>query len=87
MGQPFIVLGDKTSHGGTVIQASGQTSTGNVAVARVGDQVTCPIKNHGTNAIVSGDATLIIDGAPVARAGDKTACGAVLIPSQCVTTD
>lgn len=87
MAQPFIVLGDKTSHGGTVIQASGQTFTGDIAVARVGDKVTCPISGHGTNAIASGDPTLMIDGAPVARAGDTTACGATLIASQAVTTD
>ena len=87
MAQAFIVLGDKTSHGGTVIQASGETFTGNVAVARVGDKVTCPIRGHGTNAIVSGDASLIVDGAAVARAGDTTACGATLIASQNATTD
>ena len=86
MAQAFIVLGDKTSHGGNVIQASGQTFTGGVAVARVGDQVTCPIHGHGTNAIASGDATLIVDGAAVAREGDKTVCGATLIASQAATT-
>jgi uncharacterized Zn-binding protein involved in type VI secretion len=86
MSQAFILLGDKTSHGGTVIEASGNTSTGHIAVARVGDKVTCPKKGHGTCAIVSGDPTVIIDGRPVARAGDKTACGAVLIASQFFTT-
>jgi uncharacterized Zn-binding protein involved in type VI secretion len=86
MGKAFIVLGDKTSHGGTVVSASGQTATGGVGVARIGDQVTCPIKGHGNNQIVSGDVMLIVDGAPVARDGDKTACGATLIASQGITT-
>jgi len=86
MGKAFIVLGDKTSHGGTVVSASGQTVTGGVGVARIGDKVTCPIKGHGDNQIVSGDAMLIVDGAPVARDGDKTACGATLIASQGLTT-
>ena len=86
MGKAFIVLGDKTSHGGTVIQASAQSFTGGIAIARVGDKVTCPIQGHGTNAIASGDPTCIIDGAPVARAGDTTACGATLIASQSATT-
>lgn len=86
MAQAFIVLGDKTSHGGTVIEASGHTSVGKIAVARVGDMVSCPKKGHGTCAIVSGDSTVIVDGMPVARAGDKTACGAVLIASQATTT-
>ena len=44
--------------------------------------VQCPKKGHGTCPIVSGDNTLIIDGKPVARHGDKTSCGAMLIASQ-----
>lgn len=86
MAQAFIVLGDRTSHGGTVIEASGHTSTGDLAVARLGDKVSCPKKGHGTCPIISGDPTVIIDGKPVARAGDKTACGAVLIASQSFTS-
>lgn len=85
MAQALIVLGDQTSHGGTVVEASVQSFTGNRAIARVGDQVTCPI--HGNTVIASGDANVIIDGAAVARAGDTTACGAVLIASQNATTD
>ena len=87
MSKPLIRLGDKTSHGGVVIEASGQTDIGNGKVARVGDKVSCPIKGHGTCPIVTGDFTLIIDGQAVARAGDKTACGAVLIPTQQSTLD
>jgi uncharacterized Zn-binding protein involved in type VI secretion len=86
MSKSFITLGDRTSHGGTVIEASGQTFVGNRMVARVGDKVSCPKKGHGTCPIVTGDDTLIIDGKAVAREGDKTACGAVLIASQQTTT-
>lgn len=86
MSQPFIVLGDTTSHGGTVIEATGQTLTGGKGIARVGDKVSCPKKGHGTCPIVSGDPTLVIDGRPVARAGDRTACGAILIAGQARTT-
>ncbi len=86
MGRALIVLGDKTSHGGTVIEASGQSASGNIRIARVGDKVTCPKKGHGTCPIVSGDPTLIIDGQPAARHGDTTACGATLIASQSFTT-
>jgi len=35
--------------------------------------------------IVTGDPTMIVDGAPVARHGDKCACGATLISSQVVS--
>ena len=86
MGRPFIVLGDRTDHGGTVVEASGVTETHGKRIARVGDQVTCPHPFHGTTVIVSGDPTTIIDGKPAARHGDKCACGATLIAAQAVST-
>ena len=80
----IIVLGDTTSHGGTVISASGaggRMDIDGIPVACVGDMVACPIKGHGTNPIVQGASgpDAILDGKPVAREGDKTACGASLI--------
>jgi uncharacterized Zn-binding protein involved in type VI secretion len=88
MSQPFIVIGDKTSHGGTVIEGAPTTDTGGRRIARVGDKVTCPKRGHGgTTVIVTGDPTCLIDGQPAARHGDTTACGASLIASQVVTTD
>ncbi|UIN21233.1 PAAR domain-containing protein [Herbaspirillum frisingense] len=84
MSQPVIVLGDKTSHGGTVVAASGLTMVGGKQVARIGDRVSCP--THGSTTITSGDPTTVVDGAPVARDGDKTSCGAVLIASQATTS-
>ena len=86
MSVPVIVIGDKTSHGGVVIEGSAVSDTHGKMIARVGDRVTCPQKGHGINVIVSGDASFIVDGRPVARHNDKTACGAVLISSQSVTT-
>jgi uncharacterized Zn-binding protein involved in type VI secretion len=89
MSRPFIVVGDKTSHGGTVIQGAPTSDSGGIQIARVGDKVTCPKKGHGgTTVIATGDPTCIIEGKPAARHGDKTACGAVLIAStQAVSTD
>ncbi|MFP5390528.1 MAG: PAAR domain-containing protein [Gammaproteobacteria bacterium] len=87
MAGPVIVLGDKTSHGGTVIEASTMTDIAGKGVARMGDKTSCPIPGHGTNPIVTGDQTCIIDGKPVARHGDKTSCGATLIASQQTTVD
>ena len=87
MGQrPFIVLGDATDHGGVVVGASQVSFTHGKPIARVGDQVTCPYRGHGTTVIVTGDPTMIIDGRPAARHGDKCACGATLISSQFVST-
>jgi uncharacterized Zn-binding protein involved in type VI secretion len=80
MSRPFIVLGDATDHGGKVITAAGSSDTGGRPIACVGDKVQCP--NHGVTVIVTGDSTVVIDGKPVARQGDKTACGATLISSQ-----
>ena len=48
--------------------------------------MTCPIPGHGTTVIVEGDLTMILDGKPVARHGDKCACGATLISSQVVSS-
>ncbi len=86
MTRPFILLGDKTDHGGVVISAAGNTITNGKGVACVGDRVTCPRSGHGgTTVIVTGDPTVIIDGRAAARHGDKTACGATLLSSQGVT--
>lgn len=82
----LIRLGDPTSHGGTVLEASGQTASGGIKVARVGDKVSCPLPGHGVCPIVTGDNTLIIEGKAAARHGDKTACGASLIATQNPTT-
>lgn len=83
MSKPFIVVGDKTSHGGTVVSGCTTATTHNKLIARVGDKVTCP--QCGSNTIATGDDTMIVMGHPVARHGDKTACGATLISSQSVT--
>ncbi|MBW3511533.1 MULTISPECIES: PAAR domain-containing protein [Janthinobacterium] len=87
MAGPVIRLGDKTSHGGTVLEASAVSDSGGIGMARVGDKVACPLPGHGVCPIVSGDSSLIVDGKPVARHGDKTSCGALLIASQQATTD
>lgn len=82
----MIVLGDKTDHGGEVIEASGVTDTHGKRIARVGDKVQCPKKGHGTTIITTGDNTMLIDGKAAAYHGCKTSCGATLISSQSVTT-
>ncbi len=86
MSRPFIVVGDATSHGGTVIEGAPTTDTNGKRIARVGDKVTCPHRGHGgTTVIASGDPTVIIDGSPAARHGDVTACGATLVANQTQT--
>lgn len=55
-----------------------------IPIARMGDKHVCPI--HGPNTIVSGGKAMI-DGKPVARMGDKTACGATIIMGSSMSTD
>jgi uncharacterized Zn-binding protein involved in type VI secretion len=85
MSGPLIRLGDKTSHGGSVVEASQHSDSGGIAIARLGDKTSCPI--HGSGTIASGDTTMIVDGKAVARHGDKTSCGATLIAGQQNTID
>jgi len=85
MSKPFIVVGDKTSHGGAVLAGAPTASTHGLPIARLGDPVSCP--KCGPTVIASGDAGMLVMGQPVARHGDKTACGATLIASQNVTLD
>ena len=82
MPRPVIILGDRHSHGGVVISAAPATDTHGVPIARLGDKVSCPVPGHGINFIATGDATCIVDGQPVARDGDMTACGARIFHSQ-----
>jgi len=85
MSGALIRLGDKTSHGGVVIEASSFSDSGGKPIARLGDKVQCPA--HGPTMIAGGDPTLLVDGKPAARHGDLVACGATLIASQQTTTD
>jgi uncharacterized Zn-binding protein involved in type VI secretion len=88
MPKPVILIGDKTSHGGVVLEGSPTSDVNGKRIARVGDKVSCPQRNcPSVTVIVTGDPTCLIDGKPVARHGDKTACGASLIASQGTTTD
>lgn len=81
MALQVVRLGDKTSHGGVVITASSTHTIAGIGIARVGDQVTCPMKGHGINPIIEGASTYTIDGRMVALHGHKCACGCTLIAS------
>ena len=83
MARPFIVVGDKLSHGGSVVSGAAQTDIAGKPMSRIGDRAVCSV--HGATTIVSGDATVIIDGQAAAREGDRTACGATLHSSQNTT--
>lgn len=81
----IIRLGDSTSHGGKVVQISATHYTvEGIAVARVGDVCSCPIKGHEKCTIAEGNPHHTVDGIPVAYEGHKTTCGAALIATQTV---
>ena len=77
----IIRLGDSTTHGGMVIQASSQMTIEGKPAALVGDLVSCPIPSHGDNPIIEGSQYMIFEGKAVAVDGCKTACGCALISS------
>lgn len=81
----FIRLGDTTSHGGTVISADMTMIVEGQPVARVGDMTVCR-KCRGKFPIVPNQSNTSAMGQNIAREGDKTACGAVLIAGQAVTS-
>lgn len=86
MPRPLIVLGDKTSHGGTVITADTTCDLYGTYMARMGDLTVCR-KCKGIFPIKSGPSDLVDgSGNGYARHGDKTGCGASLIASQMMST-
>ncbi|MES3020872.1 MAG: PAAR domain-containing protein [Pseudomonadota bacterium] len=86
MSLPLIVIGDKTTHGGTVISADLTFDINGKYVARIGDLTVCP-KCKGIFPIKAGASDLVDgDGNGYARHMDQTACGAKLLSSQITTT-
>ncbi|WP_420997242.1 PAAR domain-containing protein [Cupriavidus sp. 30B13] len=78
----FVRLGDETDHGGKVISASATMRYEGRAVARKGDQVSCPKHpDVRPNLIIDGDDATKDDGVPIARHGYRAMCGCKLISS------
>lgn len=72
----FIVLGDRTSHDGTVIACSTNRYINGVRVARLGDLVICPRCKRATKIITSRFPQCKDDGIPATFDMDVTDCGA-----------
>ncbi len=81
MARNWIVVGDPTSSGGSVVTGSPFTDIDGIPVARVTDQATCP-SHKGSYPIVDGDNTLIVDGQPVALHGSSLSCGCKVLSAQ-----
>ncbi|MFD4836037.1 PAAR domain-containing protein [Achromobacter sp. NPDC058515] len=81
IGRLIVRIGDRTSHGGTVLQGFPFHNIEGRAAAGMGHMVDCP-QCKGSFPIVQGVPSFSVDGVPVAVEGMQTACGAVLIASQ-----
>lgn len=79
-GKGVIRLGDKTSHGGSVISAATDLKYLGKCVALEGNQVVCP-KCKGAFPIKAPGSERKHKGKRVAYDGDKAACGAKLLSS------
>lgn len=68
-----VRVGAPTSHGGAVLQGSGNVLIGGAPAARVGDFASCPLacppSTHVGGFIVNGSATVLINGRAAARVG------------------
>ena len=80
MNRPFIVLGDTSSHGGTVQSATTGFTVNGIAVAGHGDSFDCPV--HGKVAVQASGGGMRANGKTPARDGDTASCGARLTASQ-----
>jgi uncharacterized Zn-binding protein involved in type VI secretion len=74
----FIVLGDRTSHGGKVMECSSKRLIDGIPIARVGDLVWCPRCKRPTRIISSRFPQMTENGIASAFDMDMTDCGALL---------
>ena len=74
----YITVGATTNHGGKVISWSPQTTHNSIPISRKGDKTICK-KCKKLTTILTGDTSFIVDGAPIARAGDVTSCGSAVV--------
>lgn len=81
MAGEIIRAGDKTSHGGTVVEGSQTDICMGKPISFIGHMTHCP-KCNGNYPIIEGVMTTTFYGKGVAVAGMKTSCGAVLLASQ-----
>ncbi|ROP61779.1 putative Zn-binding protein involved in type VI secretion [Enterobacter sp. BIGb0383] len=79
MSTGFVLLGDKTTHGGEVISASSTMIVNGRKVALVGDMVSCPQTGHGPNPIIEGSSEWSSDGKAIVIDGCKSQCGCQVI--------
>ncbi|WP_045229694.1 PAAR domain-containing protein [Agrobacterium rubi] len=78
---PVVCIGDRTSHGGEVIEGFPHADVNGRIPAGVGHQVSCP-KCGGTYPIVGPGPGPTLNNIEIAADGMSTACGAKLIAKE-----
>ncbi|MGA9618875.1 MULTISPECIES: PAAR domain-containing protein [Serratia] len=81
MSKGFVLLGDKTTHGGEIISASSTMTVNGKKVALIGDKISCPKEGHGINTIIEGSPDWISDGKAIVVNGCRCECGCQVISS------
>lgn len=80
-----VRLGDTSSHGGSMVSATGNFKTNGIKTCIDGDMHDCPIRGHGRTS-VSGTASFKSNNRNVVKTGDIAGCGAVINTGSADTT-
>ena len=77
MNQRFIVVGDTTTHGGTLCQGIGTHTIDHAAMVVTGHKFQCP--ECGKEATLIGSSHITVNGQQRVLQGDRTTCGAIVL--------
>ena len=74
-GKPAARLGDKTDHGGVIVEGAETVLIGGKPAARLTDDHKCGKKRHSGGPVLAPcSPTVLVEGKPAARISDKAAC-------------
>lgn len=64
---------------GSMVRSGAGVVPGIRPTALTGHRYRCPVHGHQNSVIITGSPTCSVMGKPVARVGDRTSCGAIII--------
>lgn len=77
MNQRFILVGDTTTHGGTIVQGIYTHTVDRAPMVATGHKFNCP--ECGKEATLIGSSHVMVNGLRRVLHGDKTTCGATIL--------
>jgi len=77
MNQRFILVGDTTTHGGTIVQGVYTHTVDSAPMVVTGHKFNCP--ECGIEAVLIGSSHVTVKGQRRVLQGDNTTCGAKMI--------